>query len=484
VRADAPDGADEILRLPDGTSAQADGEGRLVLGRGPRRFAIGPLRPDVIDSVRSLAGTGATGKELLARAGDGASPAALELGHVLTRLHARGWLERKLRFAGAPLATLRPKTNGAVGVAPVDPGARLTMSRFAFLHRSGDELVVESPRSTAVVALHEPRLALLIAALTRPRRAEDLGTTGLPPTAVAAVLHLLAEAGVLVAEAADGAGGGGGDEEEAGQALAQWGFADLVFHAASRFGRQDGGYGATFPLEGRFDPLPARKPVPGRPVPLTRPDLDEIAAADPPFTAVLERRRSIREHDDTAPITLRQLGDFLYRSAAVRGPEGRSAGEGPARPYPSGGALYELELYPVVSRCDGLEAGLYHYDPVDHRLGFVTGHGPAVQRLVDDARARSLMAAAPQVLVVVAARFGRVMFKYEAMAYAAILKNVGALYQTMYCVGTAMGLAPCALGGGNADAFALAAGLDYYAESSVGEFLVGSVAGGGRSAEA
>jgi hypothetical protein len=47
-----------------------------------------------------------------------------------------------------------------------------------------------------------------------------------------------------------------------------------------------------------------------------------------------------------------------------------------------------------------------------------------------------------------------------------------------------MGLAPCALGGGNADAFALAAGLDYYAESSVGEFLVGSVAGGGRSAGA
>jgi hypothetical protein len=45
----------------------------------------------------------------------------------------------------------------------------------------------------------------------------------------------------------------------------------------------------------------------------------------------------------------------------------------------------------------------------------------------------------------------------------------------MYLVATAMGLAPCALGGGNSDVFAEAAGTDYYAESSVGEFVLGSV---------
>jgi hypothetical protein len=44
----------------------------------------------------------------------------------------------------------------------------------------------------------------------------------------------------------------------------------------------------------------------------------------------------------------------------------------------------------------------------------------------------------------------------------------------MYLVATALGLAPCALGGGNSDAFAAAAGTDYYAESTVGEFVLGS----------
>ena len=80
----------------------------------------------------------------------------------------------------------------------------------------------------------------------------------------------------------------------------------------------------------------------------------------------------------------------------------------------------------------------------------------------------------PPVLITLASRFQRLSWKYAAMAYATTLKNVGVLYQTMYLVATAMGLAPCALGGGNADRFAAAAGTEYYAESSVGEFLLGS----------
>jgi SagB-type dehydrogenase family enzyme len=77
---------------------------------------------------------------------------------------------------------------------------------------------------------------------------------------------------------------------------------------------------------------------------------------------------------------------------------------------------------------------------------------------------------------VLGARFGRVMWKYESMAYAAILKDVGAFYQTAYLVATAMSLACCALGAGDSDLFAAAAGLDYLEETSVGEMALGSLA--------
>ena len=79
-------------------------------------------------------------------------------------------------------------------------------------------------------------------------------------------------------------------------------------------------------------------------------------------------------------------------------------------------------------------------------------------------------------MLLITARFGRVMWKYESMAYALVLKHVGVLYQTLYLTATAMGLAPCALGGGNSDAFCAAAGADYYEETTVGEFIVGRAA--------
>jgi SagB-type dehydrogenase family enzyme len=85
-----------------------------------------------------------------------------------------------------------------------------------------------------------------------------------------------------------------------------------------------------------------------------------------------------------------------------------------------------------------------------------------------------------QVLLILAARFPRVAWKYESIAYALTLKHVGVVFQTMYLAATAMGLGPCAVGCGDADLFARAAGTDYCAETSVGEFLLGSQRQGPR----
>ena len=145
------------------------------------------------------------------------------------------------------------------------------------------------------------------------------------------------------------------------------------------------------------------------------------------------------------------------------------------RPYPSGGALYELEVYAVVAACRGLSPGLYHYDGLGHRLVRRTGRTAEFERLLSDAAlAVGLQATEPQVLLVLAARLPRVAWKYTGLAYSLVLKHVGVVFQTMYLAATAMGLAPCAVGLGDSDLFAQAADVDYYAETSVGEFLLGS----------
>ena len=105
----------------------------------------------------------------------------------------------------------------------------------------------------------------------------------------------------------------------------------------------------------------------------------------------------------------------------------------------------------------------------------ITERTAAVEELLEDAGAAAGIAPdSLQVLLILAARFGRVAWKYSSIAYSLILKNVGVLYMNMYLNATAMGLAPCAIGAGDADKFARIAGTDYYSETSVGEFLLGS----------
>jgi SagB-type dehydrogenase family enzyme len=128
----------------------------------------------------------------------------------------------------------------------------------------------------------------------------------------------------------------------------------------------------------------------------------------------------------------------------------------------------------VVRLASGVDPGIYHYDRVDHRLRLVREPDPVVSRLLRSAALSSSVDRPPQVLIVLAARFGRLMYTYEELPYALVLKHVGVLYQTMYLTATAMGLAACALGGGDALAFNEATGLDYATESSVGEFMLGS----------
>ncbi|HEX2699952.1 MAG TPA: SagB family peptide dehydrogenase [Acidimicrobiales bacterium] len=474
-------GLEECVRLRDDASAELNDGGRLLLSRGSKRFAVGPLVSELTPALDTLVAGGASTHALRALVTPGPSGAADQLDSLLERLDARGWLERALHHDGVPLVTVKPMV-AKVAPAPAaasppeadgDDDGTVVLSRFALLHRAGSELVLESPRSSAVVVVHDPRVAAFVASLATPHDVGDLDPVafGLPLDVLHAVATVLVDAAMLVRH---------DDEEQATMGLAQWSLPDLLFHTRSRQGRHANGYGATWPLKGRFPPLPMVKPPAEDGVALPRPDLAAVVAGDSSFTEVLERRQSVRMHDDASPVTVEQLGEFLYRCAAVRHDvtafsDGTPRPVGMARPYPTGGALYELELYAVVNRCAGLSQGLYHYDPMEHALGVLTaGLTPALESLLQQTCAKTGNWDRPQVLLTLTARFGKVMYKYEAIPYATILKNVGVLYQTMYLVATSMGLAPCALGGGDSDAFATVAGLDYYEETSVGEFLLGS----------
>lgn len=473
------------------------GEGEAVVVGPETRLALRSVAPEILAALHRLAPPGEA-EETLAetvRAVGNVDSLARWYFHI-DQFRRRGLICSTLHSADGPVATLVPlchtappssagtpsaaHANGHArpGLHRPTPAAGFSLSRFAYLRRDGGEMVLESPLSHSRLVLHDHRAVGLIGALASRLTVTDLCRQfpAFAPATVGGLVALLEEASLVDAVH--------GEENTAStdEGFDSWEFHDLLFHTRSRRGRSDARFGATWRLAHQPAP-PALKSFDGdRSFELHRPDLATLEENDPPFAQVQNRRRSMRKYG-AEPIRAEQLGEFLYRvgrvtetwTADIPGAMPTRTMEFAARPYPSGGALYELGIYPVVRQCRDLSGGLYAYDPAQHRLHQVAGRTPEVESLLDDAAVSAgIDPRTTQVLIVLASRFRRIAWKYESIAYALTLKHVGVMIQTMYLAATAMGLAPCAVGCGDSDLFARAAGTEYHLESSVGEFLLGS----------
>jgi len=449
--------------------------GGLQLSSAHGTTMLPPMPPGMREALRVLARSETTEAELAALVTqlDG-ERGLLRLHMTMLQFDRAGLLEHAVCERGGTPARLRPVGRGPAVVTRPAPGTVAKLSRFAVLRAADGVLVAQQPRSHLALDLSGSGVAAagLLADWTK---LDSFAVPGVSPRSVNELIALMYTAGLLVT------GGPGDDPEIQDPARAMWTPEDLWLHARARGTRLSSGYGGTYRFKGRFAPLPALpEERGGTRIVLPRPDLEAIEANDPPFTRVLEARRSVREHDDASPITAAQLGELLFRALRHRRPPqtGADGQQFCDRPYPSGGAAGELEVYPMVTRCEGIAAGLWHYESDRHALRMIAEPGPGTAALTGAARSAGLMTGDPQVVLIVAARFGRIAWKYDSMAYSLILKHVGVLYQTVYLVATAMGLAVCGLGGGDASDFAAASGLDYFREGSVGEILLGSARAG------
>jgi oxazoline/thiazoline dehydrogenase len=347
-------------------------------------------------------------------------------------------------------------------------GSRYRVSRHVILRPVPDGFLVESLLTGTSFRTRKDSILQILLAFTRATRPAELLDSG-QTSGRDALLDLLSqwlEMEILVP--VDEAGSASEDDNW----LAYWEFHDLHFHVRSRAGRNRWPLGATFHLRGILPPEPAIAPRrKGTTFPLQA-DPVPCAADDPPLSHVLEQRRT---RYSAAPLKLTTLGRFLYRTCRITGQVGPPDAPLLRKPYPSAGSLHPLEVYVVAWECAGLERGLYRYLADAHELEHVRGMDEEVKELLREARGRTgdRLPGYPPVLLVVSARFPRVGWKYQSIAYRSIVLEVGILYQTWYLVATALGLAPCALGAGDSDRFARLTGTDYHHETSVGEFVLG-----------
>lgn len=462
-------------RLSPRVALEADAGGQVVAhfnGQWQRLGAFGAGAAEGLQALRA-------GVPFPALAAGGRNGNAL--GPLARRLCGHGLLEFALKARRGRAETLVIEPQGAdywPDTTPLANADVVVLSRFAYLRRRDQEMVLESPRAGALFRICDPQMAAAIAALATPRSVKRLRREGFKDTELLAVL-----AGCqIILKVADGENGNlrqaEGDDD-----LVFWDFHDLLFHARSTEGRHADPLGGVYPHLGFAPAPPALRPSwPGRKI-----ALPAAPAGDPEGGAPLSRlageRHSVRAYDDARPVTIDELSQFLHRSARVLSKQTAGPADGQdleyagleyaVRPYPSAGASYELELYLAVDKCDGLARGLYHYDADAHALVLLGEPGAGLEALLTASRFAMDAPAVPQILIVMAARFGRMSWKYSGLAYALILKDVGVLTQTFYLTATQLRLGGCAIGTVNIDLFAKLTGLEFHVEGPVGQFALG-----------
>jgi SagB-type dehydrogenase family enzyme len=470
------------VRLLGHVTLQAKANGEIVACFDDVAVGLGKFSAKAADRAQDLRTGLRTGLALRAFA-SGSRDIDKEILLLVRRLAGRGLVEYHLGRSrnGEVLVVIEPQVPDYwPRLAQLGNTDTLVLSRFAYMRRRASELVLESPRAGALFKICEPKIAAALALLSTPQQIKQFRQQQSFPGLE--LLALLVDCQILFKIDADG---NGLRPAEGDDALVLWDFHDLLFHARSTEGRHANPLGGAYPYADAIAPLPAVRPSwPG-----TKIDLREVSPAPvetpSPAAKLLRERHSTREFDDQRPMTLAELARFLDSTARVQSElkttldHGGDGGDGgpeltyTVRPYPSGGASYELELYLAVDKCEGLSRGFYHYDAGAHALVPIEVRGHELDALLKSAEFAMGVNAAPQILITIAARFGRISWKYSSIAYALILKDVGVLMQTFYVMASDMGLGGCAIGTTNIDLFAKMTELDFHVEGPVGQFALG-----------
>lgn len=201
------------------------------------------------------------------------------------------------------------------------------------------------------------------------------------------------------------------------------------------------------------------------------PDVSRVELPDPrgfrglSVEEALEARRSVRDYD-AQPIALAELSRLLHAAQGI-------TEERPAfRAAPSAGALYPIELYPVVHGVDTLASGVYHYAVQSHELerlqkgdfrSHVTGAGLHQRFLGQSA-----------VVFLLTAIFQRTRWRYRERAYRYVLLEAGHIAQNLYLAATSMGLGACAVGAFYDNQYDELLGLDGEEEATLYVISVGA----------
>lgn len=157
------------------------------------------------------------------------------------------------------------------------------------------------------------------------------------------------------------------------------------------------------------------------------------------ITPLLQNRRSLRKYSPE-PISIKELSFLLWASQGITAQSGKYY----FRTAPSGGALYPIETYVSVHCVEGLQAGLYHFDPEMFRLERLTEI--TVEKDLSKACLNQTFISSSSVTFIWSAVFYRNMNKYGDRGLRYVLLDAGHICQNLLIAAEAINCGGCPVG--------------------------------------
>ena len=154
----------------------------------------------------------------------------------------------------------------------------------------------------------------------------------------------------------------------------------------------------------------------------------------------ISNRKSRRRFKSSA-LSLAELSFLLWATQGIK----QELAPGTAlRTVPSAGCRHAFETYPLITRVEGLDSGVYRYLPIEHALVFEKRDEDLVEKLTPATLGQAFVAAAPVTFVWTTIPY-RTEWRYYTAAHRVILMDVGHVCQNLYLACEALNCGTCAV---------------------------------------
>lgn len=190
-------------------------------------------------------------------------------------------------------------------------------------------------------------------------------------------------------------------------------------------------------------------------IPLTKDFKNVIKNND--YFSLLNSRESRRKYSQ-ASLTQAELAFLLWATQGVKEVKGYKR-KATFRTVPSAGARHPFETYLFINNVDGLEQGLYHYLPLEHKLEFIGPVENQIDRVTAAVHGQTFFANAAVGFVWTVIPY-RTEWRYTTDAQKYALIDAGHVCQSLYLACEAIGCGTCAIGAYDQKSLDTLLGLD------------------------